>query len=115
MWTADAVASVDEYWWGGGCDGSKTVKVCPQNLSLTAQFAKEMWAAVPAGGGPIAFKTDNGDDGWQPDPTLAQCYSTGGRAATSCTAKSPARVRRPLYMTCGAISNMLVTLEKGHI
>jgi hypothetical protein len=53
MWTADAVAAVSQYWWGGGCDGSKTVKVCPQNLTLTTEFPEQMWAATPKGGQPM--------------------------------------------------------------
>ena len=47
-WTADAVGAVDEYWWGNGCSGNSSIPVCPMDTKKTAQFAAEMWAAVPS-------------------------------------------------------------------
>ena len=47
IWVAGAVGAVKQYWWGGGCDGNTSQKVCPQNMTLTEQFAREMWAPVP--------------------------------------------------------------------
>ena len=48
IWVAGAVGAVEQYWWGGGCDGNTSQKVCPQNMTLTEQFAREMWAPVPS-------------------------------------------------------------------
>ena len=47
IWVAGAVGAVEQYWWGGGCNGNTSQKVCPQNMTLTKQFASEMWAPVP--------------------------------------------------------------------
>ena len=47
IWVAGAVGAVEQYWWGGGCNGNTSQKVCPQNMTLTEQFAREMWAPVP--------------------------------------------------------------------
>ena len=48
IWVAGAVGAVEQYWWGGGCNGNTSQKVCPQNMTLTEQFAREMWAPVPS-------------------------------------------------------------------
>ena len=47
FWTADAVASVDAYYWGPGCSGEASQKAgCPQNHTQTVANARAMWAAV---------------------------------------------------------------------
>ena len=35
FWTADAVASVPEYYWGGGCNGNKSQELCVQDDAQT--------------------------------------------------------------------------------
>lgn len=46
IWTAGATAAVDQYWWGGGCNGNTSQPTCPANASLTAKYASEMWGVV---------------------------------------------------------------------
>jgi hypothetical protein len=46
FWTADAVASVKKYEWGGGCNGDKSKPHCPENLTQTVINARKMWGAV---------------------------------------------------------------------
>lgn len=49
VWTADAVASVKDYYWGGGCAGDMRVPFCPQDVGQTVANARAMWAGVKAG------------------------------------------------------------------
>jgi len=47
FWTADAVASVNAYYWGPGCSGEASQKAgCPENHTQTVANARAMWAAV---------------------------------------------------------------------